>query len=79
MISPQNSNSILKAYFESYQQSYGFNWIVASVYEISHEEIVSVGAFSSYFEKFFEIEELSVDITANGDWALHVLDITFLL
>ena len=46
--------------------------MVPSVDVVSHEEIVGVWGLTSDFEELFQVVELAVDITANGDRCSHL-------
>jgi len=48
---------------------------MASVNEISHEEVVSIRAFTSHLEELHEILELTMNVTTNGYWAFYNLHI----
>ena len=54
------------------------NWIVATVDEISHENVASVRDLTALFKKFEKIVELTVNISANGDWGTHRLNVALL-
>ena len=53
--------------FQSHQKRDGLNGVVTSIDEISHEKIIGEGRVASDGEKFDEIVELSVDVSADGD------------
>ena len=75
VISSQDGDSAWVSDLEGDQEGNSLDWVVASINVISHEEIVVVWELSSNFEKFFKIIELSMDITADGDWGPHWLNI----
>lgn len=64
--------------FEAHQQFEGFDRVVASVYEISHENVVRVGDFSANLEQLQQIEKLTVDVSAQSHRRIHRLNVRFL-
>jgi hypothetical protein len=75
MVSPQNSDPVFKSDFQSDQQSNCLDRVVTSVYIISHKQIVCIWTLSTDFEQLHQIMELTVNISAHCDWALHWLHI----
>ena len=53
------------AYLECKQQQESFDRVVATVHEVTHEEVVGVGAFTAHLEELHEVLELSVNVSAN--------------
>ena len=67
MVSSGEVNTLGISDFQSNKKGYSFNWVVASIYEIAHEEIVSEGEISPNGEEFDEVMKLSMDVSADGD------------
>ncbi len=65
MIATNQCNAIRVAYFESQQQQKSFDRIKTTVYKITHEQIVGVRAIVTHFEQFFQIIELTMNVTTN--------------
>jgi hypothetical protein len=63
--------------FEAKQIFESFNRRVASIHEISNENVVGVWDLSSSSEQFEEIIELTVNISANSDWSRNWLYVGF--
>jgi len=77
MVTSENGQSISIPHFQSNQQSHCFNRIVSSVNIVTHEQIVSIRGSSTNSEEFFQVMELSMDVTTDSDWCSHLLHITF--
>ena len=56
---------------QCYKKRYSFHWIVTSINEISHEEVVGKGYIASNGEKLDEIVQLAMDISADCDGGTH--------
>ena len=69
MIAPCQVNAFRVSHLQSHQKRDCLHWIVASVYEIAHEEIVRIWYVSTYGEQLNEIVKLSVYVPADGDWS----------
>ena len=78
MVSSEDSDSAWVSHLKGDQKSNSLDWVVASINVISHEEIVVVWQLSSNLEEFFQIIELSMDISANGHWGPNWLHIAFI-
>ena len=63
---------------EAKEQLECFNGIEASIDEVTHEDIASVWNLTTLVEELEEIMELAMDISADGDWSFHWLDVAFL-
>ena len=55
----------MNAYLEGEEKQKGFNWVVTSVDEITHEKIIRIRAFTAHLEKLHQIVKLPVNITTN--------------
>jgi len=61
--------------FEAQKELESLNTVETSVYEITHENVACVWDFTTFIKKFQKIMELAVDITTDGYWSFHRLDI----
>lgn len=52
-----------------------FYRVVATIDEVTHENVAGVRDLTTFFEKFEQVVELAVDVTANRDWRAHWLNI----
>jgi len=77
VVTSQDGDSVWISDLEGYQESDGLNRVVASVNVVAHEQVVVVWQLTSNFEKFFQIVELSMDVTADSDWGSNRLHIAF--
>ena len=59
------------------EEGNSLNWVVSTIDIITHEEIVVVWQFSTDLKELFQIVELTMDITADGDWSSDWLNIAF--
>ena len=60
------------AYLEGNEQGDSLNTVVASVYIVSHEQIVRVRAFPTDPEELHQVMELTVHIATHCHGALHL-------
>eukprot|EP00308_Calcidiscus_leptoporus_P002443 CAMPEP_0119404168 /NCGR_PEP_ID=MMETSP1334-20130426/143758_1 /TAXON_ID=127549 /ORGANISM="Calcidiscus leptoporus, Strain RCC1130" /LENGTH=121 /DNA_ID=CAMNT_0007428127 /DNA_START=1282 /DNA_END=1643 /DNA_ORIENTATION=- len=58
---------------EKQQQRHRLHAIVPPVYEVAHKYVTRLWTFSPRPEEFKQIVELSMDVAADSDWALHRL------
>lgn len=75
VVASEDCDSVWVSDLEDDQESHCFDRVVATVHIVTHEEVVVVGQLTSNFEKFLQVVELAVNISANGDWGsnrLHV-------
>ena len=63
--------------FECHKQGDGLNGVVASIDEISHEEVVGEGHISADREEFDKIMQLPMDIPADGNRGLDRYGVAF--
>ena len=61
--------------FEEEEEQKSFDGMVAAVDEISHEDVGSGGNFAAEAEELEKVEELAVDVAADGDGGVDVLDV----
>ena len=77
MVSSQKCDVLGVFKLKTQQKLECLNWIESSINEITHENVSWIRNFTTFFEKFLQVMELSMDITADDYWCLHWLDITF--
>jgi hypothetical protein len=69
VISPDKGDALGVSHLEGKQEKESLHRVVPSIHEIAHEEVVSVRALTTHFEKFFEVVKLAMDVTTNLlDW-----------
>ena len=77
VVSTENGQSILKTHFQGDKESNSLYGVVSAIDIISHEKVVCVWGLSAYLEKFLQVVELSVDITADRNWWAYWLHVRF--
>ena len=77
VVTSEESDAVRPLQFEAEEELEGLNGVVAAIDEITHEDVAGVGDLTALFEKLEEVMELTVDITADGDWGAHGLHIGF--
>jgi len=75
VVASENSDSVLEADFEGDKQGDSLDTVVAAIDVIAHEKVVCVGRLATDLEKFAEIMELAVDVTANSDRRANLLHV----
>ena len=65
VIASNESDSLWVAHLKGEQEEEGLNGVVATIHEVTHEQVVGVGALASYLEKLHQVIELTMDVTAN--------------
>lgn len=63
--------------FQAYKQLECFNWIVASINVVTHENVPGFGYGATLPKQFEQIVELAMYISANSDGGGHRLNIRF--
>ena len=61
---------------EAEKQLECFNRVVATINEVAHKDIAGIWNLPSFFKELEQVVELTMDVTANGDWGAHRLDVT---
>jgi hypothetical protein len=54
-----------RTHLEGQKEKKRLHTVVASVDEVSHEEVVGVGAVTAYFKELLQVVELTMDVTAD--------------
>ena len=75
VIASQDRDTVLEAHLERDEKSDRLDTVVTAIDIVTHEEVVRIRGLPANLEKLTQIVELSVDVTANGDWRFHLLDI----
>jgi hypothetical protein len=70
MISSEQDDVFGILEFVAEQELDCFDWVVASIHEITDKDVPVLRQISSHFEQFENIEELAVNVTAYGDRGL---------
>jgi len=78
MVPSEECNVSWVLQFETKQELEGLHRVVASINKVSHKNVSGVWYFPSFVEKFEEIMELAMDITANSDRCFNRLHIALL-
>jgi len=71
VISAKNGDAVRIADFEANEEGDCLDRVVASVDVVAHEEVVVIWQLSADLEELFKIVELTMDVTANGDWGAN--------
>ena len=79
MVTAENGNAFLKAYFEADKKCYCLHRVISTIDVITHEEVIRIGRAATDFEELHKIVELAVDIAADSDWAPNRLHIDLIL
>lgn len=78
VVAAQYRDALAIADLEGHEQGDGLDGVVSSVDVVAHEEVIRVWRFATNPEELHEIVKLSVNVTADGDRALHLLDVRLL-
>lgn len=78
VISSKDGDSAGVSDFQRHQEGHSLDRVVSSVNIVTHEKVVVIWELTTNLEEFFQIIELSMDITANCDWRPHRLDIALI-
>lgn len=75
VIASQDGDTIGVSDLASDKECDGLNRVVSTIDIVTHEKVVGVWQLTTNLEEFFKIIELTMDITADGNWCsdwLHV-------
>ena len=78
MVSSEESDAVWVLQLEAEEQLEGLDRVVTAINEISHEDVACVGNLTTLFEEFQKIVELSMNVTADGNWCTDWLHVAFL-
>ena len=79
MITAENRDAFLKAYFEADEKCDGLHRVVSTIDVVTHEEVICIRWAATDLEKLHKIVELTVDIAADCNWAPYRLYIDLIL
>lgn len=79
VVSSQDSDALLKADFVQEHQRHRLHGVVAAVHIVPQEQIVGLWQWTSNAKQLFEVQELAVDVSANGDRATNWLAVRLFL
>ena len=75
VVTTSNSHAIRITNLESEEQGHGLNRVVTTIDVITHEKIVCLRGLATNSEELNKIVELTVNITADSDRAIDILDV----
>src|SRR3569833_2283914 len=78
VVSSQQCNESWILQFQAQQQLESLNRVVPTIHEVAHDYVSCVGYLPTLGEELKKIVELAVDVTADGDWSLHWLNVALL-
>ena len=78
VVSTKNGDSFGEAHLQSDEQSDGLNRVVTTIDVVTHEEVVSGWRLATNLEEFFQIVELTMNVTADGYRRIDFRNIGFL-
>jgi len=78
VISTKNSDAVRIADFQANEEGDCLDRVLASVDIVAHEEVVVIWQLSSDVEELFKIKELTMDVTANGNWGTNRYNVFFM-
>ena len=79
VVAAQDGDTLWIANLVADEECHCLDGVVAAVYVVAHEEVVVVGQLTSNLEKFLEIIELSMDVTADRDRCRNFGHVAFFL
>ena len=68
VVAPEESDSVWPPRLEDHQPGEGLQAVVASVHEVSHEDVVGVWGWTSLSEQLLQVVELSMDVSTHLMW-----------
>jgi hypothetical protein len=77
MVAPDQGDAVRIADLQCKKQQKCFYGIKATIDKIAHKKVIGIRTLAANFEELQQIKELAVDISTNGDWAVHTLHIAF--
>ncbi len=64
-------------HFQCQQQQESLYGVKTSIDKVSHEKVIRLGTHATVFEQLHEVEKLTVDVTADRNGRIDVLDVAF--
>ena len=78
VVSTEESDAVGVLELQAEEQLEGLHGVVATIDKVAHEDVAGVGDLTALFEKFQQIVELAVDVTADGHGGAHWLHVRLL-
>lgn len=78
VVSSEQSDVRWVLHFETQQQLESLHRVEASVDEVAHEDVSGVWNFAALVEQLEQVVELTMNVSANGDWCFDRLHIALL-
>merc|ERR1740117_679500 len=78
MIASKERHALGMSNLQQEEQLECFDAVVASIDEVTHENVVLVGHLAADVEELQKVEELAMEISTNNHWQLHWLNIVLL-
>src|SRR3569833_3399870 len=75
VVSSQQCNESWILQFQAQQQLESLHRDVPTIHEVAHEYVSCVGYLPTLVEEHKKNEKQAVDVTADGDWSLHWLNV----
>ena len=75
MVSSQDRQSLRVSNFQCNEKRDGLDGVISTIDVVSHEEVVGLRRLAADLKELAKIMELPVDITADGHWRGHRLDV----
>jgi len=78
MVPADEGDAVWISHFERQEEEESFDAVKAPIYKVSNENIIGLRASTSNLKELHQIEELAMDVAADGYWCIDNLDITLL-
>ena len=78
MVTSEESDAVGVLQLEAKQELESLHRVVATIHEVTHEDVLGVGDLAALFEKLEQVVELTMDVTANCHGCAHGLHVAFL-
>ena len=75
VVTTKDCNSVGEADLEGNKERHSLHTVVATIYVVTHEEVVGVGRLTTNLKELAQVVELSVDITADSDRSANLLHV----
>jgi hypothetical protein len=79
VVTTENGNSRWISDLHGDHERNGLDWVIAAIDVVAHEQEVIIWDVTTDLKEFLEVPELSVDITADGDWSSNLSNIALIL
>eukprot|EP00216_Chloropicon_sp_CCMP2111_P002954 CAMPEP_0198234436 /NCGR_PEP_ID=MMETSP1446-20131203/457_1 /TAXON_ID=1461542 ORGANISM="Unidentified sp, Strain CCMP2111" /NCGR_SAMPLE_ID=MMETSP1446 /ASSEMBLY_ACC=CAM_ASM_001112 /LENGTH=362 /DNA_ID=CAMNT_0043915217 /DNA_START=63 /DNA_END=1152 /DNA_ORIENTATION=- len=78
VVAADEADAVRVANFQSEEKQKGLHAVESPVHEVAHEEVVRPGAVRPDLEKLKQVEELPMDVPANGNRRVDLLHVALL-